>query len=214
MARAHGQRYVDFLVGRPGPRDPALGRQGLEEDLRRLGDELGAALLPGPAGERLGELLDQTGVGETVEVIFEAADPDLLALPFEAIRLDDGRVPVLEPSVCFLRRLAPSQGPAAEPLAGPLKILVAIGAPDEDQTSSAVLDLEQELQGILDAVDRAAAEGAVEVKILEVGHPDEINRALKDDAFHVLHISGHGRPGKLELEDEEGRAVAVSAEEL
>jgi len=99
-------------------------------------------------------------------------------------------------------------------LPAPLRILVAIGAPDEDTTSGTVLDYERELQTILDAVDQARRYGNAEVKILEVGQPDQIRRALLERSYHVLHISGHGRPGRIELEDEDGRAVAVTPQEL
>jgi hypothetical protein len=77
-----------------------------------------------------------------------------------------------------------------------------------------VLDYEAELQTIFDAVDRARRKGPVEVQILEVGHPDEIQRAFEEQSFHVLHLTGHGNAGVLEFEDEDGRAVPVTAAEL
>ncbi len=98
--------------------------------------------------------------------------------------------------------------------AGPLKILVAVGAPDEGKSDQAVLDLERELQGILDAVEAASRLGNAQVRFLEVGHPDEIERALIADEYHVLHLSGHGKPGAIALENEDGGEVDVTAEEL
>jgi hypothetical protein len=38
-----------------------------------------------------------------------------------------------------------------------LRVLVAVGAPDEDKTSSSVLDGERELQTILDALESAGS---------------------------------------------------------
>ncbi len=64
------------------------------------------------------------------------------------------------------------------------------------------------------AVELAQRLENVEVRILEVGHPDQIARAIERDAYHVLHLSCHGGPGLLELEDEDGSAVPTSADDL
>ena len=153
-------------------------------------------------------------VGTTVEVCFEANDPELLALPFEALRLPDNRLLATVPGVVTMRRPAGVQPVQIERLAGPLKILAAVGAPDEENTAAVVLDPERELQNILDAVEPAQRLENVEVRILEVGHPKLIGDALRRDAYHVLHLSCHGLPGQLELEDEDGRAVRVTAQQL
>src|SRR5207244_12317779 len=47
-----------------------------------------------------------------------------------------------------------------------------------------------------------------------VGHPAVIAAALERDAYHVLHLSCHGGPGQLELEDEDGQVVRTTAEDL
>ena len=211
--------YADFLQGQlklPSRSPAEAARQTLERNLAELGERMGAAIFPGPVGEAVAQLLDSCRVGTTGELIFEAP-PALLPLPFEAARLPDGRLPALEPGVCVLRRLRPDRPitvPPWEPQAGPLKILVAVGAPDEGQTPNQVLDLEAELQAILDAVERANQLGIAQVRVLEVGHPAEIQRALTGDAFHVLHLSAHGSPGAIELETEDGAALPVSAAEL
>lgn len=63
-------------------------------------------------------------------------------------------------------------------------------------------------------MNTASLLGNAEVKILEVGHPDEIGKALRQDFYHVLHLSCHGSPGALELENEDGEAILVSAKKL
>src|SRR5262249_15545936 len=138
----------------------------------------------------------------------------LLAMPFEAARLADGRVLALEPGVRVLRRFTPASSTGIAPLAGPLRLLVAVGAPDEGQTANVMLDHEAELQTILDAVEPARQQDNTTVRILEVAHPHEIQRALLAQPYHVLHISGHGRAGMIEMEDEDGRAVAMTAADL
>jgi tetratricopeptide (TPR) repeat protein len=206
-----------FLAGfRTGlRRDPvAAERQSLDASLAGLGRALREVCLGGGAGAALAGLVDGAAVGTVVEVTVEADDPALLGLPFEALRLPDDRVLALDPRVTLRRRPLGLDAPKQAKLAGPLKILVAIGAPDEGQSGGAVLDQERELQTILDAVDLARAHETVQVRFLEIGHPEEIGKAIKEDAYHVLHISCHGLPGLLELEDQDGKAVRVGAEAL
>jgi hypothetical protein len=200
---------------------PGLSRMRLHEaaaqrdrDLARLGDALGQALLPGAVGGELAAALDRTAArGETLRLELESG-PELLGLPFEAVRLPDGRIPALDPGVRFLRRQTGLESAPVDPLPGPMRILVAVGAPDEDASGNAVLDYERELSTILDAIDHARRYGNAEVKILEVGHPDQIHRAVGARPYHVLHLSGHGRAGVIELEDEDGRPVSVTPAEL
>ena len=198
-----------------GARDWASGgRASVEAELLALGQALAAFCLPAAAAEALVQLLDGAALGTTVLVEIEAADPELLGLPFEALRLPDGRLLAIQPPVVLRRRLPAPPSPAPAPLAGPLKVLVAVGAPDEGFSRSAVLDHERELQNILDAVEPAQRLDNVAVKILEVGHPEQIAAAIAVDAYHVLHLSCHGTPGSLELEDELGGAVLTTAEDL
>jgi tetratricopeptide (TPR) repeat protein len=189
-------------------------RSSLESGMAELGRALCSFCLRDSAGDALANLVDGCKVGTTVEVVVEAEGAELLALPYEALRLPDDRLLATHPAVVMLRRPAGVEAAAFQPLAGPLKILVAVGAPDEGQSAGAVLDLEHELQNILDAVAPAQRRDDVEVRILEVGNPAVIGAALEQDAYHVLHISCHGLPGRLQMEDEDGGAVGVTAEQL
>ena len=216
-AVAHGR--AAFLGGfRPGSRGAAeaaaAARTSREAELVDLGRALGELCLPGDAGEALASLVDGCGVGALIEVCFQADDPELLGLPFEALRLRDGRLlATLQPVVMFRRPLGLEAKPRP-PLPGPLKVLVAVGAPDEGKTRSVVLDHERELQTVLDAVEEFRRHENIEVRVLEVGHPEAIGAAIERDAYHVLHLSCHGERGSLELEDEEGNSVPTTAEEL
>ncbi|MEA2676543.1 MAG: hypothetical protein QOJ81_684, partial [Chloroflexota bacterium] len=213
VAAARDAFLRGFRTGlRRGPAEAA--QASLEAELAHLGRALRDFCFPGDSAEALASLVDGCGVGTVVEVCFEADDPELLGLPFEALRLPDDRILATLPPVVTVRR--PVGVPAQEwaPLAGPIKVLAAVGAPDEGNTSSAVLDYEQEFQNILDAVEDAQRHENVQVRILEVCHPDVIAEAIERDPYHVLHLSCHGSPGLLELEDEEGRAVPVTASQL
>lgn len=205
-----------FLQGfRHGPqRDAATAdRESSQARMAGLGEALRAVCLPGEAAAAVAALIDGCLTGTLVEICFEADRPALLGLPFEATALPDARVLSLQPPVVMLRRPLGFTMPPAPAPAGPLKILVAVAAPDEG-TTSAVLDHERETQNILDAVQREQTHGKekqdnYQVRILEVGHPNVIGDAIARDAYHVLHLSCHGGPGVLELEDEEGGAVTA-----
>ncbi|MDR4485728.1 MAG: CHAT domain-containing protein, partial [Nitrospirales bacterium] len=206
-----------FLQGCHGldPRTSETANRATQEhQLLDLGRHLRPFCLPDNARQALASLLQGCPTGTMVEVGFEADDPDLLGLPFEVLRLDNDQLLATHPSVVILRRLRGMAEHTSPPLPGPLKILVAVGAPDEGQSSGAVLDQERELQNILDATDQAQRQENLQVRILEVGHPDVIATGIERDAYHILHLSCHGFPGQIELEDEEGRAVPTTAEDL
>ena len=98
--------------------------------------------------------------------------------------------------------------------AGPLKVLVAVAAPDETKTENAPLDTEAEMAAVLEAVSDVAASPHAQVRILEVASLAAIRAALTQDAYHVLHLSAHGSPDTVELEDEDGAPQRVTAESL
>ena len=202
-----------FRVGSRGVHSEAE-RGRIDSTMRDLGSALRELCLPGESEPALINLLDGCPVGTLVEVSVEAEGSELLGLPFEALRLRDDRLLATHPSVVMLRRPMGLVAHPQPPLAGPLKILVAVGAPDRGNTVTAALDHEHELQNILDAVEPMSRLDNAQVRILEVGHPEVIARAMQIDAYHVLHLSCHGRPGVLELEDEEGNAVDVTPAEL
>ncbi len=202
LAESLRQFMLDTAPGDAAQRD---------RDLVELGYELGKAVFAGPVADSLSRAMDEArAAGQPLHLLFESAEPALLSLPFEAARLPDGRAPALQPGVHVARQLAGAVAHGVEPLAGPLRILAAVAAPDEDQTASVPLDRERELQTLLDVVDRAGGDGRAQVTILEVAHPDQVRQALLAQSYHVLHISGHGTAGLIEMEDEDGRAVPVS----
>ncbi len=211
--------YRDFLdAERLAARKLDLQHRAANHDqaLHKLGQAIGKVVFAGPIGERLTALLDEPGAERGLHLVFASAEARLLALPFEAARLPDGRAPVLEPGVRVSRRYESGTPPEAvgAPVPGPLRILVAVGAPDEGKGGGPVLDLEQELQTILDAVDSVRRYGDVEVRILEVGNADQIREALLERGYHVIHISGHGSAGVITMENEDGEPVPMTPRDL
>ena len=72
----------------------------------------------------------------------------------------------------------PRAPPPAAGLAGPLKVLAAVAAPDETKTRNAPLDAEAEMQAVLDAVTDVAGQPDAQVRILEVASLAAIRQAL------------------------------------
>ena len=83
-----------------------------------LGRQLAAPCLPGGAGTALQGLVDGLALGQRLELAIESADPALLGMPFEALRLPDGRLPATQPGVVMGRSPAGLAAPAQPPLAG------------------------------------------------------------------------------------------------
>ncbi|MFO0873485.1 MAG: CHAT domain-containing protein [Phycisphaerales bacterium] len=194
----------------------ATARTAREASMVRLGSALAAFCLPGDAGGAVAALLanDAARPGSLVAFVVESSDPELLSLPFEAMREPGGALIVEHPGVTMVRRPPGLAWTWSDALAGPLKILVAVGAPDEGTTRSSVLDHERELSNILDGVEPAQRLENVQVRVLEASEPTVIGEALRRDQFHILHLTCHGNGEVLELDDEDGRPVMATADEL
>ena len=122
-----------------------------------------------------------------------AVPPELAGLPWEALPSPDGRGPLaLHPLVSVYRK---TDAAAARVLPGPLRIVVAIAAPDSG--GGPVLDYERELRNVLAAV-RAARQDAADVRVVPFATVAAIRAELDRGPAHVLHISGHGSPGTSE----------------
>jgi len=123
-------------------------------------------------------------------------------------RAGTGRPLALHPLVTVYRRHETPPAPAAP---GPLRILIAISAPLAG--GGQVLDYERELRNVIAAV-RGARQSHARVRVVHFATTAEINAALLQEPVHVLHLTGHGAPGLLELEDEDGNARKVTADQF
>jgi TIR domain/CHAT domain len=179
-----------------------------------LRQRVSSVLLPGAVGQAVDQLLAELDTTTVLDLHIEAS-PTLASLPFEVALTPQGRTPLLLPGV-RMRRSVIGQRPdrGVPPAPGPLKILVAVGAPDENKTPQAQLDIEAEMGSILDAVASAVRDERAQVRILEVANTRTIATALDEDNYHVLHLSGHGDEAGIELEDEDGAAVPTRATHL
>ena len=164
------------------------------------------SFLPGPVAAELGRVLAAAERAHQPVRLGLAVPPELAGLPWEALPRPDGRGPLaLHPLVSLFRK---TDAASARLLPGPLRIVVAIAAPDSG--GGAVLDYEEELRNVLAAV-RAARQDAADVRVVPFATPAAIRDELDRGPAHVLHISGHGSPGTLDLENEDGSARPVTA---
>jgi tetratricopeptide (TPR) repeat protein len=216
-----GRATVSLLIdGQPGAREAGvrvpsglrLGGLG-PAAFGGLRQRVGSVLLPGEVGRAIEQLLAGLDARTVADVHIEASLA-LASLPFEAVLTPTGRTPVLLPGVRVRRSVLGQRPDQIPPAPGPLKILVAVGAPDEHKTSQARLDIEAEMGKILDAVAPAVREERAQVRILEVANAGTIAAALTEDDYHVLHLSGHGDENGIELEDEDGTPVPTRAADL
>ncbi|WP_322761464.1 CHAT domain-containing protein, partial [Frankia sp. Cr2] len=203
------------------PADAAAADAHLSQAGHRLRD----VLFDADTARHLTELIDGSPFGAVVDIVVEA-EGTALALPYELLRMAGGRLLATMPGVRLTRRVAGLNRVATPSLPGPLKILVAVAAPEETRTQNAPLDVEAEMQAIIDAVRPVAGSGAAQVTILEVAGLQEISDALGGrnpgdagdveggDNYHVLHLSAHGSASSVELEDEDGNPVPIQAQEL
>jgi tetratricopeptide (TPR) repeat protein len=190
------------------------------ERLLRVGRLLAAAVFD-EAGHRLvADLVAGLPAGAWVDVVV-SGDGVALEVPFELLRLVDSAGEDLGPLALIggvsVRRRVPASPPVSVVSAEPLKVLAAVAAPLETLTSNAPLDVEAEMQAVMDAVQDLAPGGAPhtgQARILEVASLPQIRDALRGDSFHVLHLSAHGSPDSVELEDEDGRPVQVTTRDL
>ncbi|GAA0453073.1 hypothetical protein Ade02nite_01180 [Paractinoplanes deccanensis] len=189
---------------------PVVARQRLAEAGLAL-----AALVFDEVGQRLvADLVAGLPPGDEVEVVWRA-DAAGLRLPVELLTLTTTAGERLDPlallgGVSVRRQVPTTRSPGPAGLAGPLRVLAAVAAPEETRTANAPLDVEAEMQALLDAV----AELGGQVRILEVASLSQIKAALTESEFHVLHLSAHGSPTTVELEDEDGNPQPAGCREL
>ncbi|MBG0816175.1 tetratricopeptide repeat protein [Planomonospora sp. ID82291] len=199
----------------------ATGRRGaaLEARLHDVGTALGEIFLDGAAGQALTRALAEAEAENRTLRLGLQVDDDLAGLPWETL-VPPGREPLaLHPHVELFRHLPASGRPTAMDIRAPLRILAVVAAPGappgaETAQASPLLDLEAELRVILDSVEEARRHAAAHVRILNEGTLQAVEDALKQERFHVLHISCHAGPDALLLEDERGGPDRVTAARL
>ncbi|HZN18259.1 MAG TPA: CHAT domain-containing protein [Micromonosporaceae bacterium] len=172
-----------------------------------VGRLLGEELLPAPVAAALGEAVAGAHAQGAALRLGVQATGEVARLPWETLWLPAAAQPLCLDSVVCLYRKVPAT--VAAPTGGPLRILVAISSPLSG--GSGLLDYERELRNVLKAVRGARAHEA-EVRIVQFATTDAIRTALTQWPAHVLHMSGHGGLGVIELEDAVGEARVLDVQ--
>ncbi|MFD4602225.1 tetratricopeptide repeat protein [Streptomyces sp. NPDC058464] len=175
--------------------------------VHRAGRLLTDAFLTGQVAEALADVLLQAEQEHKLVRLAVQADGGYGRLPWEILLHPvTGLALALRPYVTLYRRTTATAPPR---LPGPLRILVAVSGPDD--SAGQVLDYERELRNVLASV-RSARAGHAHVKIVQFATTTAIRAALAQERFHILHLSGHGRPGELEVEHDDGTSRLVDAD--
>lgn len=146
----------------------------------------------------------------TVRVVVQAGAEELLARPLELAHV--GGRPLAAQGVTLVMetgRADSSVSPARERL----RLLGLFSMPEGGQA----LSLRRERQSLLGLMTEIAASGkAADVRILQYGVTrDRLQDMLADgEGWDIIHVSGHGSPGRLLLETDEGKPDYVNATQL
>ncbi|SIO46044.1 tetratricopeptide repeat protein [Chitinophaga niabensis] len=139
-------------------------------------------------------------------------DKELLNLPWQ-MAIDGDKHPSVYISKGFI-----AEQPSAvyTPQAGPLKILIMISSPEDEQAYKR-LSFEKEEEVLLEALRPMYESDQVEVSFTITGSLESLEASLAKEHFHLLYFSGHGgykhKKGYLLLEEEKTmKGIEVSAD--
>jgi hypothetical protein len=180
----------------------------------QVGDWIGRCVL-GPIGQALAAVKPAT-VRVVVPVpsgneTRQAGMRRLLLQPLELARV--GGCPLALQDVTLVMQTEPAGSQAKKPVGSKLRMLALFSLP----VGARPLNLRRERQALVRRFDEIAAAGRdVDVQVVQYGVTRRrLRQLLADgDGWDIVHISGHGGPGELLLEAEDGTPDPVGAEEL
>jgi CHAT domain/PASTA domain len=190
------------------------------EAAREFGGSLFDALFTGSVRDCYARSLDQVSRAQDAGLRFRLRlqdVPELADLPWEFL-LDQSRGRFLAQSVQtpVIRYMEMPEGVRPFPITLPLRVLVMISAPSDEQQ----LNLPQERARLEQAFKPLLDQGKLEVTWLEDATLDTLRRLLQKDEYHIFHFVGHGafdpkrEIGVLILEDEHERALRTEADRI
>lgn len=146
----------------------------------------------------------------TVRVVVPIAARELLYLPLELAHID-GRPLSVEGVTLVLQ--SDEKPPAdVDAVTDCLRVLGVFSLPADERP----LHLRRERQNLVRVFDDIAATGrAVELRVVQYGVTRKrLGAILAEHAWDIVHLAGHGKPGSLALEGDNGSAEPVGAAEL
>ena len=185
--------------------DPARRVRSEQDLLRRVGRYIAGPML-GPVQAAI-----EARAPVTVQVMVPPAAVGLLAIPLELA--DGGSGPLALHGTVFCYQ--PEEQAAEQSGSSGRRVLAVFALPE---TSSA-LGLVQERRALVRVLqDDAAARGAppADLRVLQYGATKDSVRAALAHAqgWDVIHLAGHGGPGRRHLEDTAGGPEPVETAEL
>lgn len=199
----------DHLLWRAAP-DPWTKKQDEARIIDALGEWIGARVL-GPIGTALA-----ASRPVTVRVIVPDAAADLMFCPLELAHVGGKSLAVQNVSLVMQlggETRGETGGPGGSGRPGSLRVLGLFSLP----TGGRVLNMRHERQALLDVFAKIAASGrAIETRVLQYGVTRQRLREIlaEEDGWDLIHISGHGAPGQLLLETDDGSPDAIGPTEL
>jgi hypothetical protein len=151
----------------------------------------------------------------TVRVVVPADPPEaaqLMYLPLE-LGYSGGRPLAARQVTVVMQRGPDDPAPATPPVGERLRVLGLFSMPTEGRP----LNLHRERQALVRLFSEIGGQGrAVDVRVLQYGVTRQrLRDALEEgEGWDVIHVSGHGAPGELVLEHEDGAADRVTAADL
>lgn len=189
---------------------------GDEHPVRQLGRQLFEALLVDDVrGLYVASAQRAREHGDTLRLVLRVRPPELARLPWEFL-FDPGQQDYLGLSVPLVRYpevLAPRQPLHVEP---PLRILGMSARPGDQQALAA----DQERRRLRAALAGLEREGVVQLGWVAGQSYGDLESAMDQGPWHVLHFIGHGGydravdEGTLALTDEQGRTDRVGADDF
>ena len=146
----------------------------------------------------------------TVRVTVPAGAEELLARPLELGHV--GGKPLAAQNVTFVMDTGPDERGVSQ-VGERLRVLGLFSLPEGGQA----LNLRRERYSLVQLIERIAADGkAADIRVLQYGVTrDQLRDVLADEeGWDVVHVSGHGSPGRLLLETDEGKPDQVTAPQL
>jgi hypothetical protein len=132
--------------------------------------------------------------------------------PLELAAINDG--PIAVQDVTLIMQLGPDNRASFQKLAGKrLRVLGLFSMPNGESP----LNLRRERQTLVRVfTEMAAVSRAVEVRVVQYGVTRERLKEVLEEAegWDIIHISGHGGPGELLLEQENGLPDPISTSDL
>jgi hypothetical protein len=189
---------------------PSLRRR----DLQDLGERLAAAALLG----RVRSLFDGAlAVGRIMPLELVIEDGALAVWPWEYLFDTSSQAFVCENFQPICRCVFSAvRDPAAAPEPAKLRILLAVGVDSTDGGATP----DSEVKWIKEVFNARLASDAVDIRVVRVGEPQDLQNALVEEDFDVLHYYGHGdfdgqrEEAYLSLQQRSGQETRLHAEDL